>query len=296
MNVRNPYGLLLGLWLGLLAQALARPDLAQQDLAIDGVSPGMSYSQVLEVRGRPAGIRAEQGLWQLLFTPRGRRDSCSVWFQDGRVVFASGYDLQQGEDPLFLYGMEGTVLQEAFGEPEPLNVFSRWYPSSGVVLYGFNNRWPLEVVTSPLGLRDPRFPLDWDESEPGVRWSRSEPWVDDEMTLWLADDVELGMVEDRARKLAGGLEVTYSGGFVRAIHHPSEALLSHRVGHHDLSTEFVVGEPPLTMSSTEFPAQGWITPAEGGRIRMENGRVAEIELQLENDALFEALDKTARQP
>lgn len=274
---------------------LGMPAWCQASLSLDGAAIGMDYGQVLRVRGRPQAIRVEGELTQLLFVAApGRREGTAVWFHRDKTVFATGYNLYRGEEPVFLYGMEGPVLEEAFGRPEPLNVFSRWFPETGVVLGGYLNQWPLETVTSPLGLRDLSYPFDWYESqsagEEPRRWSRSEPWMDDEVIVWLAEDVELGMAEEKARKLVRGEDVTYEGGFVRAIHHPSEALLSHRVGYHDFSTEFTVGEEPVALGlDTKAPLQGWYSPATGGRVRMRAGKVAEIELRLDNDALFSAL-------
>lgn len=290
---------LLVLFCVLLAAIL--PGWAQPALSLDGVTIGMDYSEVLRERGRPQALRPDGELTQLLFpAASGRREGTSVWFHRDKVVFATGYDLYGDGEPVFLYGMEGPVLEEAFGTPEPLNVFSRWFPASGVVLGGYLNQWPLETVTSPLGLRDLSYPLDWYDSrsrpeDPARRWSRSEPWMDDEIVVWLAEDVELGMAEDKARKLAGGLEIDYDGGFVRAIRRPAEALLSHRVGYHDFSTEFIVGDEPVTLGlAAAPPGDGWYSPASGGRVRIQAGKVAEIELRIDNDALFRALRAAPR--
>lgn len=281
--------LVLG-WLLLLAPCLAEPG-----LRVDGVAIAMSYAEVLEVRGLPLSVGQEDGFFWLRYpAPPKRGAPTSVWFHDHRVVYAEGYTLDRDGEPLFLYGMEGSVLRDELGQPEPLNVFSRWWPTSGVVLLDSGGQWAERSLTSPLGLRDRSFPLDWQEVD-GRRWSMREPWADDQSEVWLADDVELGMAEEKARKMARGLEVVFQGGFVRAVRHPASALFSHRMGYHDLSLQLEIGEAPVSLTfAAEFPRDGWYSPAPGGRARMAGGKVAEIELELENDQLFRALERAAQ--
>ncbi len=285
LALRGLPSLWLVLWLW-----LAGPLSAQ--LNVDGVAIGMSYDQVLQAAGRPRAIGEKNGATYLRFpTPRSRPEGSCVWFLSDRVVFATGYSLYRDGEPLFLYGLEGILLEEEFGPAQILTAYARWWPESGIVLVGSNNLWPRDTLRAPLALRDPGFPVQWQEIQDG-RWSKYEPWVDDETLAWLADDVELGMSQERARKLAGDLDVVYRGGFVQAVRNPPNALLSHRVGHHDFSVNFEVGLAPMGLGTLPlFPASGWWSPAPGGRVRMDDGKVAEIELCLANDRLFEALEK-----
>jgi hypothetical protein len=271
---------------------LGLPCFAQ--LQVDGVRIGMSYAQVLQARGLPSAIGVKGELWYLVYAaPKSRPEETSVWFAADRVVYASGYTLEKNGEPFFLYGLEGSVLRDELGAPQVLSVFARWWPESGIVLAGSNNIWPDEVLRAPMGLRDPDFPIEWDQHD-GHRWSLREPWVDDERVEWLAGDVALGMAEKRARKLARGLEVEYAGGFVRAVRHPASVLLSHHVGYHDFSVQLEVGELPLAVGITPaLPMQGWTSPAPGGLVRMAGGKVAEIALELQNDKLFAALSAMA---
>lgn len=267
-------------------------------LTLDGVAIGMSYQQVLEARGLPKSVGEKEGVTYLIYpTPKSRPEGSTVWFHSDRVVFTTGYTLNKDSEPLFLYGMEGPVLEELFGSPQTLNVFAKWWPNSGIVLFGSNNIWPAETLGAPLGMRDPAFPIEWQERSEGRRWSKFEPWIDDQRIAWLADDVELGMAEERARKLAGQLEVVYQGGFVRAVRNPQSVLLSHQVGYHDFSVGFDLGESPQGLGQTPaYPLSGWYTPSPGGRVRMENGKIAEMQLELANQKLFQALSEFSQRP
>lgn len=247
------------------------------------------------MRGLPKAVGQKQGAVYLTYpAPVNRSSELTVWFSDDRLVYCTGYDLEKDGEPFFLYGMEGLLLEQELGALEPLNALARWWPEHGVVLFGNNNIWPHEALGSPLGLRDPSFPIESLEPEKGQRWSSYEPWLDDERVSWLAEDIELGMPQERARKLAGALEVVYEAGFVRAVRGATDVLLIHQVGTHDHSLQFLVGEEPTGMGPTpvSFPENGWYSPAPGGRVRLENRKVAEVELALTCDNLFQALRET----
>lgn len=276
----------------LLLLLLSGPLVAKERYTIDDVAIGMTYQQVLEVRGLPKSIGQKHNAVFLNYpTPQNRSSEPMVWFENDRVVYATGYSLYRDNEPLFLYGMTGLILKEEFGESQPLNLFATWWPQSGVVLNGNNRLSPEGDLTSPLGLRDPDFPIDRLEAEPGKRWSRYEPWLDDERLVWLADDVELGMAQERAQKLAGDLEVVYEAGFVRAVRSPQSVLLFHTLGQRDLSLQFEAGEEPLGLGShvQRWPSQGWYSPAPGGRVQLQSGKVAQVELELTCKKLFAAL-------
>lgn len=275
---------------------LSAPGLAQAVLTVDGVALGMTYDQVLGVHGKPRVVGHRQGISYFLYpTPVGRPEGPSVWFCSGRVVFATGYTLEKDGEPLFLYGLEGSLLREEFGPPRPLNAFARWWPDSGVVLAGSNNLWPEEMLRAPLGLRDPDFPIRW-ERDGDRLYSAFEPWVDDGRESWLAGDVELGMPEERARRLAGSLQVLCQGGFVRAVVNPDSVLLSRRVDGQDRSLNFELAEPPMALGETpSYPQDGWYSPAPGGHILLQDGRVAQMRLELPDPAMFEALERLVRQ-
>lgn len=289
--------ILLTLFLGMLALPLAseaEPDRGEVGkLTLDGLWLGMSYGQVLATLGRPKEIREEGGLISLLYAaPPGRPEGQNVWFSSGRLVFGSGYTLEEDEEPLFLFGMPADVLEERFGATEPLNLYAHWWPRCGVVLYGMNALFPDLGLSRPIGLRDPDFPIHWDESPEGKRWSKVEPWVDDEAKVWMAEEVTLGMPQERAQILGAGLDIGYEGGFVRELRAPQSALLSYQSGHHDLSVEFEVGQAPRPFGvapTLPHPQSGWFSPSSSGRIRMEGGKVAEIQLRIDDDALFQAL-------
>ncbi len=281
---------LLALFFLTLGEARAEPR-----LTVDGIAIGMGYAEVLKTVGRPKVLREKRGLVVLVYpAPPHRPQDTAIWFSQGKVVYCSGYTLEEDGEPLHLFGLPGTILAERFGLTQDLHVFARWWPESGVVLAGSNNIWPEEELKSPIALRDPTFPLRWFELPDGRRYSEFEPWVDDEQMSWLADDVELGMPEEKARKLAGDLDVVYLGGFVQAVKAPLEALLIHRVGYHDFSVTFEVGQAPRAFGPNPkdnvSPENGWCTPASSGRIRMEGGKVAEIQLELDAHELFNALE------
>ena len=264
-------------------------------LKVDGVGIGMDYAEVFKVAGRPKVLREKRGLVALVYSaPPHRPQDTEVWFSRGKVVYCSGYTLEESGEPLHLFGLPGTLLNERFGPTQVLQVFASWWPESGVVLAGSNNIWPEEALKAPIALRDPAFPLRWFEQPDGQRYSEFEPWVDDEQISWLAGDVELGMPEEKARNLAGDLDVIYRGGFVQAIESAPEALLIHRVGHHDFSVTFEVGQAPQAFGPNPKdnapPENGWYSPASAGRIRMKDGKVAEIRLELDASELFDALE------
>lgn len=264
-------------------------------LAIDGIRIGMAYSQVLEVRGRPARLHEKRGLIVLFYPPPAHRSvETAVWFSQGKVVYASGYTLEENGEPLHLYGLPGTVLSDRFGPPQTLDVFASWWPDTGIVLAGLNNFFIEKPLQAPTALRDPKFPIEWHQSSEEKRFSTFEPWVDDETIVWNVDDVELGMSQDKAEKLSHGLDVVYRGGFVQAIKQPSEALLDHRLGHHLLSVNFSVGESfeePTSPLLEKMPRTGWLSPTPSGRVRFQDGRVVELQLELVAPELFEALER-----
>lgn len=265
-------------------------------LTVDGIRPGMSYAEVLSKLGRPKALSEKRGLIALVFAPPAQRKlDTQAWFSGGKVVYCSGYTLLEDEEPLHLYGLPGGVLVERFGPVQPLSVFASWWPESGVVLAGSNHLWPEENLRAPVALRAVDFPLRWQKTSEGRQYSEFEPWVDDESIGWMAEDVELGMSEEKARKLAGSLNLVYRGGFVQAIKAPSEALLLHRVGHHDFSVTFEVGQAPEPFGPNPEknapPNRGWFSPTPSGRVRMEKGKVAEIQLGIDAPELFSELEK-----
>lgn len=273
---------------------VALSDVESGALSVDGVKIGMTFEQVLAMHGLPKALGEKGGCTWLAFPSRAKRsEGATVWFFRDRVVYATGYDLERGGEPLFLFGMERQVLEEEMGgPPQPLQVFAQWWPQSGVVLAGANSLFSGEALRAPLGLRDTAYPLKWYDTSDGKRYSSKEPWVDDERATWLADDVELGMPEERARKLAGSLDVVYRGGFVQSVRGARSVLLSRYLGDQDLSLEFEMGAEPGTLSdSLKWPRNGWYSPTSGGRVKLSKGKVVSIELGLSSKALFEALEK-----
>ncbi len=259
-------------------------------LTLDGVSVGQSYAEVLKVLGRPNELDVNQGLVAFVYpAPKGRSEGTHVWFDKGTVVYCTGYALEEDDEPLFLYGMQGSVLQERFGESEELNEFARWWPASGVVLAGRNIADPGQTLHSPLGLRSLAFPVEKVTDPPG---SRFEPWADDELETWLADDVELGMNQQHAAKMAGSLDVMYDAGYVRGVRGPQSLLLNHLIGMQNFSVQFDVGEKPAPFgkaSPLKAPRNGWITPSRFGRVKLKGGKIAELQLWIDDEELFQAL-------
>ncbi len=293
MSIARWLFLSLLLLAGLSSVTLAQP---VGKLTVDGIHPGMSYAEVVSQLGRPKALSEKRGLIALVFAPPAQRKlDTQVWFSQGKVVYCSGYTLLEDEEPLHLYGLPGGVLVERFGPLQPLSVFASWWPDSGVVLAGSNHLWPDENLRAPVALRALDFPLRWAKTSDGKQYSESEPWVDDESIGWMAEDVELGMSEEKARKLAGSLDVVYRGGFVQAIKAPNEALLLHRVGHHDFSVTFEVGQAPEPFGPNPAknapPNKGWFSPTASGRVRMVKGKVAEIQLGIDAPELFSELEK-----
>ena len=275
-------------------EAAAVAPSSQGGLAVDEVSIGMTYDQVLALHGLPKAVGEKSGCTWLAFpAPPKRLEGATAWFFRDRVVYATGYGLTREGEPLFLFGMERQVLEEVMGgPPEPLQIFAQWWPDSGVVLAGANSLFSGEALRSPLGLRDRSYPLKWSTDREGKRFSTNEPWVDDERVVWLAEDVELGMPEERARQLAGDLDVVYQGGFVQAVRGARNVLLSRYLGDQDLSLEFEVGAAPGTLSeAVRWPHDGWYSPASGGRVKLRGGKVSEVELALSSKKLFQALEK-----
>lgn len=277
------------LWL--LGWLFLTPVGAQEGLSLDGMVLGMTYAEVLQVKGRPAALGHKEGLWSMVYpAPARRPQPTSVWFHRGRAVYIEGYTLERQGEPLFLYGLEAEVLRQEFGEPEVLNALALWWPSCGLVLAGGNRLGRDQPLSAPLGWRDPDFPLVWVE-EDGLRVSRREPWADDRREEWLADDVALGMSESRARQLAGGLEIVYRAGYVQAVRCPPSAFLWRQSVSSDRSLSFEVGEEPVGLGPLGgIPADGWYSPVPGGRVLLAGGKVVQIELEWDNDELFQALE------
>lgn len=266
-------------------------------LTLDGVAPGQSYADVLSALGRPDKLEVDQGLINFFYSPpKGHSEGTNVWFENGQVVYCTGYTLEEDGEPLFLYGMQGAVLKERFGANQELNVFARWWPTAGVVLVGRNIAEPGQTLHAPLGLRSLTFPVEKIEGKP---WSRFEPWADDETEVWLADDVALGMTQKHAEKMAGPLDVVYDAGYVRGVRDPQSLLLNHLIGLHNFSVQFEVGELPAPFGAAtplKAPRNGWITPARFGRVRLKSGKIAELQLWVDDDDLFQALRALKPQP
>jgi hypothetical protein len=100
------------------------------------------------------------------------------------------------------------------------------------------------------------------------------------------------MAEGMARKLAGSLDLVCQGGFVRSIRAPSSAILIKKRGELDMSLLLDVGEPPQVFGQglpISPPSEGWLRLTPSGRVRLHDGVVQEIQLEIQDEPLFEAL-------
>lgn len=254
----------------------------KSNLNVDGVSIGMSYRDVLEIHGRPDSLGWEDGTTCLAY-----RNKRSFWFSQGRVVFASGRRLMDGERVVYKAGEPVEILMQRFGRAEELTFFDVWFPDSGVVISNYALENAAYGHSRDVGLRttEPR-PERQETPGPGeaandTRWSGSDPWSDDYHENWYVGALCLGMSEEEAGGIYTEADVVFDGGFVRGFSSPKSAVLGRSLGHHLMSVGVEVGQ--------RLDWDRKLSPHPNAEITYDGDIVTAIDLFVKDDELFEAL-------
>ena len=156
---------------------VAHLGLPKQQLNVDGVAIGMTYRDVLKIHGRPNSLGWEDGTTCFIYP----NERC-FWFSEGRVVFASGRRLMDGEQVVYTAGEPAEILMRGFGAADELTFYDGWFPRSGVVLANYALENSAYGHSRGVGLRALDPPPDRqgfpgvNETEYESRWSGSGPW------------------------------------------------------------------------------------------------------------------------
>lgn len=263
-------------------------------LAVDGVRIGMSYSEVLNILGKPESLHWDGQATQFRYPGKhGNYIPRTVAFVGGRVIYCSGYSLDLTDGKSYHSGRDVQELLDILGNPQSFSSSRLWFPETGVVLStGFFQREEIRKGL-PIGIRDLRHPIVWmtvktrERAEIG---SKFEPWLTGFLGRWWSEEIFLGMSESKAKERPQQPGIIYEGGFVRGIANPQRVRFQEQLGWHRWATVFAVGEPrwsghPFLM--WKHP-EDW-QPDSRAKIEFENKIVKSIELYVEDDDLFLAL-------
>lgn len=260
-------------------------------LSLDGVRIGMSYEQVLEVRGLPRHLEWEAGTTCFYYGELSSRD-IGVWFREARVVYVGGRKL--GLDGLLFDSETKTKeLLDRFGPFEHLTSFTEWSPSAGIVLHGYDSRSPSRSAELPIGLRDLELPAPW-SAEKGKQGSPHswEPWSELLYDRICIGDLCLG---SPMQKAAGEGELPiYDGGYLRGVKNAREVSQDIYLEHYPASIALAVGQAPRGpfWSDTPLPAPSWLPRVPNHphvKVTSSNGITKSIDVYVEDDELFSAI-------
>ncbi|MCA9777219.1 MAG: hypothetical protein KC800_10900, partial [Candidatus Eremiobacteraeota bacterium] len=183
-------------------------------LSVDGVRIGMSYEEVLEVRGLPQNLEWEAGSTCFHYGEISSRD-VGVWFRAGKVVYVAGRSLALDGVP-FEAETKTQVFLDRFGPFEDLMTFMSWSPSAGITFEGHDFYSPERPAELTIGLRDVNLAPPWD-SEPG-RQGNSHSWEPWSHLLWdriYVGDLCLG--ESKERVARDGEFPIFDAGYLRGV-------------------------------------------------------------------------------
>lgn len=282
------------------ALALAAPlfggKVAESALSLDGIRIGMSYEEVLQIRGKPTSLNWEKRLTYFTYKSESNYSPAEVWFDEGKVVYCSGDELRRGKELVFAIGMPGSLLRERLGEAEDLNIFVQWFPSSGVVVS--EDLLENSGRGQKIGLRDLNYPLEWHDFEPidglqgdtARRWASLEPWEDDYIENWAVQDLILGQSEKEVKASARDFDVIIESGYVRGIRNAKEAVFQAHLGYHPMGATFKLGEKPSRLPSyVNFPESPDLGRYNVATIQLDQGLVTSIDIYVKDDRLFRTL-------
>ena len=246
-------------WLGILvlSAVLALFQMEGKEssfVTLDGIALGMSYDEVVGIRGLPSGLEWEQSLTGFNYQSGG-----PIWFEDGRVVFCAGKSLKVGPKK-FQAGQSEDALRAILGWGQELEPGCRWFPQVGVT---YGKPFTSEADTNYLSLRDPLYPIEF------------QPWWNHFDQTIEADGRVLG-----------------DNGYVLDVRQPKKVTISQWLGYTSPTHHFEVGKPPAThdwLLQNPPGETGWYQPQPHFNVRLDKGVIAEMSLRVEDSALREAL-------
>lgn len=270
-------------------------------LRVDGVGIGMTYAEVLQVRGRPQALGWERGLTFFEYSEQSESVDRDVWFSNGRVVYCSGTVLTDGSRRVWTADQPLESLAKTYGEFTELDVDASWLESAGLVVRSYFFKYFAAQEPRYVGLRDLCYPLEWyafnDQGNEQVErhWSHFEPWIDDYHESWRVGSIEMGSPYKSDVGSKAGCEVIEDAGYVRGFRNVVEARFSSLLGYHNLSQDFKLGG--LARNTHSLFGVLWAVDQNSPRnahITKYNGVVTDITIYCEDEALFRALHQYRR--